>query len=432
MKYLTKKITSLVALAIIITLCGCLSSSTQNKFTTEIEYMKTTSVDYKKVIGLDKKTTISTDISPEFTKIGKYTVKVQESKKFNSKKDFNVVEITVKDSTKPEISLSISKKDAYEVSFDTDFDLESNVNLLINEVNDKYSGQIKTINIVKKGEDFTILKDNAKKAYNTLVNTKITDEKKDEKVEFDVKSNTLYAYSDIDTSKSGKYTVSLLAVDSNYLISEASYNIVVLEKDKEVNNDKIMEEVKKNSENKSENTSSGVNESTSSGNEGGTIDSSSNASDNVINNQPTPTPTPEPQPQPTPQPDITDVTGYASELFSYVNSYRIQKGLPALQAHGTLQSYANIRANEIMSNFSHYSAYDPRTYVGLEPAGENIAQGTSPSGTLSIWQNSAAHNSTMLNPLAIYGSIGVVKNSNGQTFWVLVTSTATSAESGWQ
>lgn len=135
---------------------------------------------------------------------------------------------------------------------------------------------------------------------------------------------------------------------------------------------------------------------------------------------------------PTPDVDIKDVTGYASELMGYINNYRAQNGLHALQYHAGAQAFANKRAYEIMSKFSHSTQYDIRNETGLEPASENIAKGSSPIGTFNLWKNSSGHNYNMLHPLAVYGAIGVVKDDVGRTYWVMVTLQDVISEGGWQ
>ena len=129
--------------------------------------------------------------------------------------------------------------------------------------------------------------------------------------------------------------------------------------------------------------------------------------------------------------DITDVTGYAEELFQYINNYRLQNGLPVLQHHSGAQLFADKRAVEIMSNFSHSTNYDIRNETGLTPGGENIASGGSAIGTFNIWKQSAGHNNTMLADYIVYGAIGVKKDSIGRTYWVLVTLTDIPATGGW-
>lgn len=145
--------------------------------------------------------------------------------------------------------------------------------------------------------------------------------------------------------------------------------------------------------------------------------------------KPVENPSPKPEEEKTPEIeyDIHDVSGYAEGCMNLINEYRVANGLSKLSYNADLQKYVNLRVKELMTDFSHDTNYDVRAITGLEPAGENIATGTSINGTFKAWKNSSGHNYCMLYQYAKYGAVGVVKDDYGQTFWVFVTLTGDQA-----
>lgn len=133
--------------------------------------------------------------------------------------------------------------------------------------------------------------------------------------------------------------------------------------------------------------------------------------------QPETTPKPAPKPQPTPpQPAPQQNVGTYTEALSLVNQIRNQSGLSSLSmGNAQLQNAANIRANEITTNFSHtrngqpwYSIFQE---LGIQAAtgGENIyfdSAGGNYVEAVVAWINSPGHLNNILNPDATQVVIG--------------------------
>lgn len=444
-----KKNKILITLLSTVMLCGCASTKPANTVETEVEYGISTDINYADLLKYEKDTIISTDITPDINQVGKHTVNVQKSKKYDDKKQHDTVIVSVVDTKKPKISTNIDTKEVFEVEYGSKFNLKDHLNKIIKDVTDENSDKITDIKVVDE-KIFKKIEDGSKTLSLKLKEREITKDKKAEEIKDEnIIPGTLYAYSNVNPKKEGTYSVNLVAVDDNYISSSLSYKVKVLKKGKKVDN-KIEESNSKdkstdkkadnstssdkNTENYGKNDSSPSNSgsgSSNSGNSGNSSGSSSSSGGNSGSSGGNSTDN-KPVNPPTPPADITDVTGYAEEVMSYINNYRAQNGLNALQYNGNVQYFANLRVQELLSNFSHSTGYDIRSVTGLEPCGENIAQGTSPSGTFNAWKNSSGHNYNMLHPLAVYGSIGVVKNSYGQVYWVLVTTRDVAAESGWE
>ena len=110
-----------------------------------------------------------------------------------------------------------------------------------------------------------------------------------------------------------------------------------------------------------------------------------------------------------PAPAVTS-GGSGAEAMSYINDFRAQYGLPPFSWYG--EGVANIRAGEIVSNFSHNSA------SGQDCYGENIcmeATGTA-RNAVNMWINSPGHRANLLDPVCTRGAVGVVK-SGGWYYW---------------
>ena len=108
------------------------------------------------------------------------------------------------------------------------------------------------------------------------------------------------------------------------------------------------------------------------------------------------------------QPDMDLCVGLAKEIFDTTNAERIAAGIEPLAWSDELAEYANIRAEEIITNFSHVRTDGTKCYV-LSPLiyGENIARGPHANGEdfLEHWMDSEGHKENILNPE--YTTIGV-------------------------
>lgn len=121
----------------------------------------------------------------------------------------------------------------------------------------------------------------------------------------------------------------------------------------------------------------------------------------------------------------SELAGEIDKVIAGVNRLRAEKGLPPLIPNRTLMAYAQLRASELPTLFSHnrpngqsYSAALTKGYTG-----ENIAAGRNTAqGTLLQWQASKMHYQNMTSPN--YQTIGVgavyAPNTPFGYYWVQV------------
>lgn len=107
--------------------------------------------------------------------------------------------------------------------------------------------------------------------------------------------------------------------------------------------------------------------------------------------------------------DTTELcTGVAKELFDLTNQARANAGLPALKWSDELARCADVRANEIVTNFSHVRPDGTKCYsLSNKIAGENILRGPSATAQemFDHWMASEGHKENIL--YSGYGSIGI-------------------------
>ncbi len=124
------------------------------------------------------------------------------------------------------------------------------------------------------------------------------------------------------------------------------------------------------------------------------------------------------------QPGSTD-NSYAQQVINLVNEERAKAGLSAVQPSETIAGAANIRAQEIVSNFSHtrpdgtsFGTVLRQAGINYRGAGENIAYGQrTPEEVMDAWMNSSGHRANILNP--DYTNIGIgYYETNGVKYWV--------------
>ena len=118
------------------------------------------------------------------------------------------------------------------------------------------------------------------------------------------------------------------------------------------------------------------------------------------------------------------------EVLTLVNQERIKNGLESLTWGDTCQEQAQIRANEIITTYSHtrpdgtlWSTVCPLPDDGGEYfAGENLMAGNSavsPESVVAAWMNSEDHRANILNPNFTKLSVGFVydKSTKYKTYW---------------
>lgn len=144
-----------------------------------------------------------------------------------------------------------------------------------------------------------------------------------------------------------------------------------------------------------------------------------------------------PQPAEPTEPDSStnmsnrDLSAETSEMLGYVNEVRKQYGLRELDGLELLDSAADVRANELLENYSH-DRPDGNSYITAieetdlpewRAAAENIAYGMNSMTTVKeafdAWMNSPPHRENILNPDVRYMACAkATKSENGEySYW---------------
>lgn len=117
-------------------------------------------------------------------------------------------------------------------------------------------------------------------------------------------------------------------------------------------------------------------------------------------------------------------TSYVDEVIRLVNVERAKYNLPSLVKDSSLCNVAEIRANEIVSNFSHTRPNGKNCFtvlsengISYRTCGENIAYGQrTPEEVVNAWMNSEGHRENILK--SSYTRIGVgAVNVSGVYYW---------------
>lgn len=126
-----------------------------------------------------------------------------------------------------------------------------------------------------------------------------------------------------------------------------------------------------------------------------------------------------------------NLSAETSEMLGYVNEVRKQYGLRELEGLELLDSAADVRANELLENYSH-DRPDGNSYITAieetdlpewRAAAENIAYGMNSMTTVKeafdAWMNSPPHRENILNPDVRYMACAKsTKSDNGEyTYW---------------
>ena len=101
---------------------------------------------------------------------------------------------------------------------------------------------------------------------------------------------------------------------------------------------------------------------------------------------------------------------FAEEVLYYVNVEREKAGLNTLQLSPQLMKSANIRAKELIENFSHTRPDGTQCFTAVKvrykTVGENIAAGQpTPQAVVEAWMDSPGHRANILNPN--FGRMGI-------------------------
>ncbi|MBR1529977.1 MAG: hypothetical protein IJ642_11865 [Oscillospiraceae bacterium] len=135
----------------------------------------------------------------------------------------------------------------------------------------------------------------------------------------------------------------------------------------------------------------------------------------------------------------SSMQNYIDQVADLVNQERAKQGLNALRTNPVLNQAAEIRSQEIISQFSH-TRPDGRscatvlddTGVAWTATGENIAYGyDSPESVMNGWMNSSGHRANILN--ANFDSIGIgVVSQNGVLYWTQIFTGGTDYDGEYQ
>ena len=103
--------------------------------------------------------------------------------------------------------------------------------------------------------------------------------------------------------------------------------------------------------------------------------------------------------------------GNAQDAFAKVNEIRVANGLSPLTWNGQIENAAKVRANEIVSSFSHTRPEGSVLY------GENLAQYYDGADeVVAAWMNSPSHKANILKPEFKSGAIAAIE-VDGEVYW---------------
>ncbi len=116
---------------------------------------------------------------------------------------------------------------------------------------------------------------------------------------------------------------------------------------------------------------------------------------------------------------------FQEQVVKLVNEERAKAGLSALTLDTTVQSAAQVRAQESATSFSHtrpdgtsFSTALTEAGVKYKGSGENIAWGQkNPEEVMKGWMNSAGHKANILNPNYTKIGVGYYQNAKGVNYW---------------
>ena len=119
-----------------------------------------------------------------------------------------------------------------------------------------------------------------------------------------------------------------------------------------------------------------------------------------------------------------ELRSYAYRVVELINNERSANGLAPLKISSQMNEASLIRANEIVTEFSHYRPNGTPCItvvsdmgISYMAAAENIACGqTSPEEAVSCWMNSEGHRANILNSAYEFTGVGVVQQG-GVYYW---------------
>ena len=137
------------------------------------------------------------------------------------------------------------------------------------------------------------------------------------------------------------------------------------------------------------------------------------------------TPNPELPEQESPSPELPNTNKtYIEQVVGLVNIERAKEGLSPLTLDTRVSAAAQVRAEEIVTSFSHtrpngssFATALKEQNISYRSAGENIAWGQkSPEEVVNAWMNSSGHRANIMS--SKFTSIGVgYYQQNGVNYW---------------
>lgn len=221
----------------------------------------------------------------------------------------------------------------------------------------------------------------------------------------DISGVTIVVESDFDINKVGEYEATIKAVDQYKNITEKKSKIKVIRNEdiKESNltanlSGTIYKSQKRiDEENKpKESHSNTVSKNTTTSSNKGTTNKNTQSSNNTTSTKQ--------ESVPTYRRDIAD------QYVSRINAFRAENGLSALPVTNEAQAEADMRAKQIVSNFSHNSS------TGF---GENIGNNVKGYDFIEAWKNSWSHRNAMLREEHSAMAVSIYEVNN---FWYAIVS----------
>ena len=124
----------------------------------------------------------------------------------------------------------------------------------------------------------------------------------------------------------------------------------------------------------------------------------------------------------------SETTNREQAILLLVNQERAKRGLSALVLDDAVSKAAQIRAREIIAEFSHTRPDGTSCFTALDEVGiisskvnraENIASGQrSPEEVMQSWMNSDGHRANILNPNVKKLGVGYAEGGQYRTNWV--------------
>src|SRR5690554_5745761 len=134
----------------------------------------------------------------------------------------------------------------------------------------------------------------------------------------------------------------------------------------------------------------------------------------------------EPAPAPVQTVSSTPAATWELEIARLTNIERQKAGLSILKYNTSLEAGAKIRAQEIITHFSHTRPDGSRFFTAFgnlqyQSIGENLGSGfRSPESIVNAWMNSESHRANILKPEYQEISVAITKDADGKYRWVQI------------